>query len=338
MKNNKRQALVEQVANAMCANENRISTKRLKIEMRNQYPSQTWNKYNDGKNSGVSEYFHQLVREGKFVSIADNGTYQTYACTALPIVSKKGDSYIHDMEEAPKGTINTMAKLVRAIKSSIRTNMTAAKSAPVSTPAPVTKRGSKTGVKRGTYNTKAKKAAVATAMGIPSVIASVLTAHHAATVATGKKRGPYNTKAKIAAAVKAVYATPPMSAGIAPLINGLKKAGITPSKTPGKVLGGVNAPRPKVTHNVRTISKTEALKKIQAYKGKLKFATFIKQDGTTRTMRFELIDPIPTVLGYLRVTDLHIAAKKDVKDDGMRNINMQTLKNIKLGRYTCNVK
>ncbi len=89
--------LVLQVATAMCKLNNKLSTKELKIELRNQFPDEKWNKYDNGQ--GVSDLFHELVNEGKFVSIADNGTYQTYALKALPIKDRKGAAYIPDLEE-----------------------------------------------------------------------------------------------------------------------------------------------------------------------------------------------------------------------------------------------
>lgn len=97
MKKESKKALVLRVATDMCTKRNKLSTKELKIELRNRYPDTTWNKYDNGK--GVSDLFHELVREGKFVSVADNGTYQTYAAVGLPIKDRKGAPYIPDAEE-----------------------------------------------------------------------------------------------------------------------------------------------------------------------------------------------------------------------------------------------
>lgn len=117
MKDSKRKDLVEAEAHKLCADLNRLSTKRLKIVMRNKYPNQTWNKYHDGVNKGVSDYFHELVSEGKFVSIADNGTYQTYADVTIAIPSRKGDTYIHDNEpELITSPVSLLNNLVGAIK------------------------------------------------------------------------------------------------------------------------------------------------------------------------------------------------------------------------------
>ena len=105
--------LVLQVANAMCNVNNKLSTKELKIELRNQYPDEQWNKYDNG--AGVSDLFHELVREGKFVSVGDNGTYQTYASVLFPIKDRKGAPYISDLEEnaisASVGLANALNKI-----------------------------------------------------------------------------------------------------------------------------------------------------------------------------------------------------------------------------------
>lgn len=124
MNDKKRKALVEQVAMGLCKTENRLSTRKLKLEMRNQYPTQMWNQYHDGKHNGVTEYFHQLVSEGKFVSIANNGTYQTYAASTLPIVSRKGDTFIPDaeVETLPAPKKGTLGKLVKALGKSKPSN------------------------------------------------------------------------------------------------------------------------------------------------------------------------------------------------------------------------
>lgn len=299
MKDNKRKKLVDAVATSMCRQENRLSTKRLKIEMRNQYPNETWNKYHDGKNKGVSDYFHELVQEGKYVSIADNGTYQTYACKAYPIISKKGDSYIADQEESILPT-SAMQKLVKAIS---RARLSTASQIFAQTYA---------GVKPPPQPAPTKKTAQATKPMATNVTVSVKSAN--------AKTQPRLANGKFASRSLPVAAA---------------KAKANPTKA--NVTAAFAAMGNK-THNVKSVSKLTALKMIQDYKGKMKIATFVKQDGSERKMRFDLLDLNPTPLGYLRVIDLHVAATKDPKDDGMRNINMQTLKSIKLGRKFCNVK
>ncbi len=109
MKKENKKALVLRVATDMCTKRNKLSTKELKIELRNRYPDTTWNKYDNGK--GVSDLFHELVREGKFVSVADNGTYQTYAAVGLPIKDRKGAPYIADTEEVGMNMGGTMVNV-----------------------------------------------------------------------------------------------------------------------------------------------------------------------------------------------------------------------------------
>jgi hypothetical protein len=77
---------VETVANQLASKLGRITTLELKNELMNVFPAIVWNQYTTGVVSGVSDLFHELVREGKFYSIADNGTYQTY----LPQGVRKG--------------------------------------------------------------------------------------------------------------------------------------------------------------------------------------------------------------------------------------------------------
>lgn len=127
MKKGTRKQLVYQVADAICAKTNKLSTKQLKLELRNQYPDETWNKYDNGQ--GVSELFHELVKEGKFVSVYDNGTYQTYASPKYKISNRKGAGFIADMEEAitnlsqPTGVI-----VIKSVKKTTKTNKTKATS------------------------------------------------------------------------------------------------------------------------------------------------------------------------------------------------------------------
>lgn len=74
-----RKDLVLQVAQDLCKPNNSITTLEIKMELRKRYPDFLWNKYYVGSIPGVSDLFHELVREGKFRSIADNGIFQTYA-------------------------------------------------------------------------------------------------------------------------------------------------------------------------------------------------------------------------------------------------------------------
>lgn len=122
MTRNEMKQAVESVAKDMCQVHNGISTKRLKIELRNRYPADWWSQYETpGGIPGVSDLFHELVREGKFVSIHDNGTYQTYADPNLYIpMHRKGDAFIatDEAEPASMPQMNTStvgASLVNAL-------------------------------------------------------------------------------------------------------------------------------------------------------------------------------------------------------------------------------
>lgn len=74
---------VEKVANYLMGRDGNITTLPLKAELRKQYPAILWNQYKTGVVDGVSDMFHELVREGKFKSIGDNGTFQTYVPTSV---------------------------------------------------------------------------------------------------------------------------------------------------------------------------------------------------------------------------------------------------------------
>ena len=75
---NEMKIAVETVANVLASRIGRITTLELKNELRKTYPAVMWNQYDGNGVSGVSNLFHELVYEGKFYSVADNGTYQTY--------------------------------------------------------------------------------------------------------------------------------------------------------------------------------------------------------------------------------------------------------------------
>ncbi len=72
---------VEAVANQLAVRDGKITTLDLKNELRVVHPHVIWNQYQTGVTLGVSDLFHELVRDGKFRSIKDNGTYQTYVPT-----------------------------------------------------------------------------------------------------------------------------------------------------------------------------------------------------------------------------------------------------------------
>lgn len=77
---------VEQVANQLMTRDGNITTLFLLRELKVQYPNVFWNQYDTGSTPGVSNLFHELVAEGKFRSIANNGTYQTYVPTGFVAV------------------------------------------------------------------------------------------------------------------------------------------------------------------------------------------------------------------------------------------------------------
>lgn len=77
---------VKKVAKELAKANNTITTLEIKNELRIQYPTINWTQYATSSflggfdsTPGVSDLFHELVDEGEFVSVADNGTFQTYA-------------------------------------------------------------------------------------------------------------------------------------------------------------------------------------------------------------------------------------------------------------------
>lgn len=127
----------------------------------------------------------------------------------------------------------------------------------------------------------------------------------------GVKRGPYKARTSKVIGGNGVTANP------------------TVKKTAVKKVAVKRATK-NPNHNVKKVSRTKALDLIQNFKGKCAFATFIKKDGTKRTMRFELIagKEAPDALGYLHVNDVHLVKKND--PNPLRQINMQTLEALKL--------
>lgn len=84
-----RKAAVLKVAQDLCVPNNTVTTLELKLELRNRWPNIEWNKYYSGSIPGVSDLFHELVQEGRFKSVDDNGTFQTYADTSRPTPTKE---------------------------------------------------------------------------------------------------------------------------------------------------------------------------------------------------------------------------------------------------------
>lgn len=88
MTNAQRKAETLKVAQELCVPNNTVTTKEIKLELRKRFPNIEWNKYGSGSIQGVSDQFHQLVNEGWFVSVDDNGTFQTYADTTKPMPTR----------------------------------------------------------------------------------------------------------------------------------------------------------------------------------------------------------------------------------------------------------
>ncbi len=95
--------------------------------------------------------------------------------------------------------------------------------------------------------------------------------------------------------------------------------------------------KPKVAKAVKTttntISKTKAVSLIEASKGKFFTATFVKKDGTERTINCQYLST--TSLGYLKVNEL---SKLKAGENPTRNLNSQTIKSLKIGGEFYKVK
>lgn len=83
------------------------------------------------------------------------------------------------------------------------------------------------------------------------------------------------------------------------------------------------------THNVRRIGKSKAATLILNAKGRFGTATFIKKDGTQRTLNFQVLaDQTDNVLGYIKVKDMQLYRSQPT--DCTRQINLQTLSGLSL--------
>lgn len=116
---------VESVANQLANSIGRITTLELKMELRNQYPAIMWYQYQHGQVMGVSNLFHELVREGKFKSVADNGTYQTYMPSSTINVARNNTTTnnlvttikkANPVKKAASKKTTTVAPTVKGIK------------------------------------------------------------------------------------------------------------------------------------------------------------------------------------------------------------------------------
>ena len=114
---------------------------------------------------------------------------------------------------------------------------------------------------------------------------------------------------------------------------------------------------PKVVSNdtkttTKTISKTKALELMENNRGHFFTATFITKEGELRTMNCQYLkDQSNSKLGYVKVKEAikakvakeaakkaKAAKKKVAKPDVIRNINMQTLKTLKIAGNSYKVK
>lgn len=90
-------------------------------------------------------------------------------------------------------------------------------------------------------------------------------------------------------------------------------------------------------HNVPSISRTKALSLMQNNKGHFFTAVFVKKDGTDRKMNCQyMADQGTQALGYVKVKDMVL--RKIDPNDCIRNLNLQTLKEIKIAGKFYKVK
>jgi hypothetical protein len=88
-----------------------------------------------------------------------------------------------------------------------------------------------------------------------------------------------------------------------------------------------------------TISKTDALAKIQATNGKVFGVTFTKKDGTTRKMQCRL-DVKKGVTGKgmaYKPMERQLLPVFDMANDGFRMVNLDTLSELRTAGETFNV-
>lgn len=92
----------------------------------------------------------------------------------------------------------------------------------------------------------------------------------------------------------------------------------------------------KSTHNVRSISRKKALDLMANNKGHFFTATFVKQNGDERTINCQYMKgQVPTATGYVMVRE---AQKMKDGVNAIRQINLQTLSNIRIGGQNYNIR
>lgn len=106
-----------------------------------------------------------------------------------------------------------------------------------------------------------------------------------------------------------------------------KKA--TNSHKPAIIAKARQTPKANKLQKTR-ISKTKALEAMAKSGGRFFGATFTKKDGTERTITCKFVDSTP--LGYIKVSEHNIE-----KPGQIRNINLQTLKSLRIGGKLCTV-
>lgn len=109
---------VETVANYLDGKLGSITTLELKDELRNQFPVILWNQYSNNNVPGVSDLFHELVNEGKFKSIADNGTYQTYR-SVNNLIQSLGNVINKTVKASPNTSVGVKTGLRGLVKGSV---------------------------------------------------------------------------------------------------------------------------------------------------------------------------------------------------------------------------
>jgi hypothetical protein len=132
MTKKERKQAVLAVATQLCAIDNRVTTKEIKLNLHKIFPTEFWTTYSTNGVDGVSDLFHELVNEGTFVSVANNGTFQTYAHSQLPIRSRQSMPVIQG-ENAPARLKVISAKQTAGIVNALQT---ASASAPVAKATP----------------------------------------------------------------------------------------------------------------------------------------------------------------------------------------------------------
>lgn len=83
-------------------------------------------------------------------------------------------------------------------------------------------------------------------------------------------------------------------------------------------------------NNMKTISRSKAVEMIESSKGKFFTVTFIKKNGSSRTINGNFKKGNVTKLGYLNIYSM--------PDKGYRNINPQTITGLSINNINYKVK